>query len=1165
MLKVIFLFFLAVVLYADKATVDFTTEEKEWIASHPHIIAGSGDDWAPFNFLDKLGNFKGITNDYLDLVEKNSGLKIDIRVGKWADIYEDFKDGKIDFLPTALYKKEREEDGNYLIEHIKLRDFIYTRDNNNAIRSFNDLSGKTLVIKKGYAVLDPYLPHLKNVKIIEVNSTIEMINSVYNKKADAFIEGQANINYTLKQNMIGGFKSIAQSVSTPTTAHFLVKKDETILLSILDKTMKSITQKERKEIFERWITLPVQHEVNAIGLSTQQKAWIEHHPKINVGYEYDWAPYDFVDKNQEPTGLAKAYLEHISKKTGLKFVYHKDIWNNLLKKIQNKQIDLLPAIYYSKEREKYLSFTKKYLEVFEYIYTYKNVPTIDSLKELNNKRLAVVKSFSISEWMHEYYPKIKLIEKDSISEALQAVQNKEADAFIGDEGSSSYSIQKEKLSTLKLNNIVKERAPVKVYMAARQDMHTLTSIINKTLNSMSKEERKAIESKWIGSNLLHENSMLNIVFDKKERKWLQQKKVIRYSEVNWKPLSIIDHGKMTGIMGDYMNLVSDSTGIEFEFVPAKSWPDVLEKFKNGEIDLVPGIGDSKEERYLGNITMPYAKYPMVIVTNENISYVKTLEDVKDKRFSVPKYYTSYNYLKALLPNAKIIATNSIEEALSNVASNKADVFIGHIAPSIHYIAKKNMKKVKIAGLTKFEFTHHFLMSSDYPELLSITNKVFSNITEKQREKIYNDWVHTKVTQGFDYTLLWKAGGVVFLILGIFFYYNRKLNAKKVYIQKILDSQEQIVVTTDGQKIIDVNKRFLDFFEINSIKEFENNCICDRFNKKAPQGYLQIMMGNETWIDYIIAKKTGLNHKAMITKDKEDFVFSVTAATLSGKDNLKIAVFTDITEMEHAKEEIEEIHKHTRESIEYASLIQSALIPDNKTFRNYFQDYFALWDPKDTVGGDIYLFEELRDKDECLLMVIDCTGHGVPGAFVTMLVKAIERQITAKINYSDEKVSPAKILSIFNKNMKQLLKQESIDSISNAGFDGAIIYYNKKDKILKFAGAETALYYVEDDELKIIKGNRYSVGYKKCNIDYEYKEHIIEVKDGMKFYIPTDGYLDQNGGDKSFPFGKKKYTSLILENHHKTFANQKEILLDALSVYQGDEERNDDITMVSFKI
>ena len=270
-------------------------------------------------------------------------------------------------------------------------------------------------------------------------------------------------------------------------------------------------------------------------------------------------------------------------------------------------------------------------------------------------------------------------------------------------------------------------------------------------------------------------------------------------------------------------------------------------------------------------------------------------------------------------------------------------------------------------------------------------------------------------------------------------------------------------------------------------------------------------------------------------------------------------------LEKSKNKIEEINKHTRDSIKFASLIQSALIPDKALFKNYFKDYFAIWKPKDIVGGDIYFFEELKAKEECLLMVIDCTGHGVPGAFVTMLVKAIERQIVSKIKHSGEVVSPANFLSVFNKSMKQLLKQESIDSISNAGFDAGIIYYNKKEKFIKYAGAEISLLYVEDKELRVIKGSRYSVGYKKCDIDYEYAEHTIDVKEGMQFYLTTDGYLDQNGGEKGFCFGKKRFHNIIKEHHSETLVDQQEIFLNKLTEYQGNEETNDDITLVSFKI
>ena len=280
----------------------------------------------------------------------------------------------------------------------------------------------------------------------------------------------------------------------------------------------------------------------------------------------------------------------------------------------------------------------------------------------------------------------------------------------------------------------------------------------------------------------------------------------------------------------------------------------------------------------------------------------------------------------------------------------------------------------------------------------------------------------------------------------------------------------------------------------------------------------------------------------------------------------LGVASDITEQKNRELLVKELHKNTSDSIEYASLIQHSLIPSHKLYRKYFDDYFTIWHPKDVVGGDIYLFEELRNEEECLLMVIDCTGHGVPGAFVTMLVKAIERQVIATIaNDKTREVSPAWILQYFNKTMKKLLRQEDDESISNAGFDGGIFYYNKKENIVKFAGAETPLFYMQDNELKTIKGDRQSIGYKKSDVNFEFTDHIIPTKEGMHFYISTDGYFDQNGGEKGFPFNKKRFKGLIEEYHEESMADQQEVFLYSLADYQGNEETNDDVTVVGLKI
>jgi len=276
----------------------------------------------------------------------------------------------------------------------------------------------------------------------------------------------------------------------------------------------------------------------------------------------------------------------------------------------------------------------------------------------------------------------------------------------------------------------------------------------------------------------------------------------------------------------------------------------------------------------------------------------------------------------------------------------------------------------------------------------------------------------------------------------------------------------------------------------------------------------------------------------------------------------------IEELDESKQQVEELLNKIRQSIEFAALLQNTILPDPKEIEEFFEDVFVMWEPKDIVGGDIYFFELLNDENEAILMVIDCTGHGVPGAFVTMIVKAIEREIIQLIEEAKLKdVSPAWMLKYFNQTIKKLLKQEKnrYASIANAGFDGGILYYDKKNQIIKYSGAQTPLFYVENGEVKIIKGDRHSVGYKDSDYYYEFKEHTLNVKEGMVFYLTTDGYLDQNGGEKGFPFGKRRFMDLIKKTYHLPMKKQYTIFKEALNDYQGEYERNDDITLIGFKV
>lgn len=261
---------------------------------------------------------------------------------------------------------------------------------------------------------------------------------------------------------------------------------------------------------------------------------------------------------------------------------------------------------------------------------------------------------------------------------------------------------------------------------------------------------------------------------------------------------------------------------------------------------------------------------------------------------------------------------------------------------------------------------------------------------------------------------------------------------------------------------------------------------------------------------------------------------------------------------HRTQELFDINKEVQDSIDYASTIQRSFLKNPVIIQDRFNDSFVIWQPRDKVGGDLYIYEEI---DEGVLFgIVDCTGHSVPGGFMTMLAGSIIKKLA-----DDLGDNPARLLSELNVAIKLQLNQEGKDSLSDDGLDMGICFINRDDTILKYAGAKTDLIYFKENEINIIKSNKQSIGYKRSKFDYEYTNHEINIEKLESFYLYSDGISDQTGGLKNFPYGNKKFKNLLSSIQDKTMAEQKNIILDTLKIYQGDNSRRDDVTVIGFKL
>ena len=266
----------------------------------------------------------------------------------------------------------------------------------------------------------------------------------------------------------------------------------------------------------------------------------------------------------------------------------------------------------------------------------------------------------------------------------------------------------------------------------------------------------------------------------------------------------------------------------------------------------------------------------------------------------------------------------------------------------------------------------------------------------------------------------------------------------------------------------------------------------------------------------------------------------------------------LARLEQTHGELEKANRQVMESIHYARRIQTATLPDTGALGDAVDDIAVLWEPLQAVGGDWYWLE--RRGGRCLIAVADCTGHGVPGAFMTLVVASaldgILRQGTS--------LSPATILAELDRSVRARLRQDRDEADSDDGLDAAICLWDAGARTLTFAGANLPLLYYQDGEVHTVRGNRASLGYHSLPPREPFVEHEVPIEQGTGFYLLTDGATDQMGGDPPRLLGRRRLAARIAEHGHRPMAAQLTHIQQALADYRGDEHRRDDMTIVGFQ-
>ena len=247
-----------------------------------------------------------------------------------------------------------------------------------------------------------------------------------------------------------------------------------------------------------------------------------------------------------------------------------------------------------------------------------------------------------------------------------------------------------------------------------------------------------------------------------------------------------------------------------------------------------------------------------------------------------------------------------------------------------------------------------------------------------------------------------------------------------------------------------------------------------------------------------------------------------------------------------------------DSIRYAERIQSAILPPAHHLSDYLSDHFILFKPRDIVSGDFYWTKQQDDK--ILIAVADCTGHGVPGAFLSMLGISAMNEIINR----NEGLRANEILERLRDFMITSLHQTGSKGESQDGIEIALCIIDPRNKTLEFAGANRPVYLVSEDSVQHIRPDRMPIGIYDHKV-LPFTNQKIKIKKNDALYLFSDGFVDQLGGPLRKTFRSKKFRNLLLEVQNKPMEDQKHILNDTLEAWQGDVEQIDDILVIGIRL
>ncbi|MDT8998435.1 transporter substrate-binding domain-containing protein [Paucibacter sp. APW11] len=481
------------------AAVQLSAAEQIWLRAHPIIHASNETDYPPFDFAVN-GRPQGFSIDLLNLLAERLGVQVDYVSGPpWHELEQQHRDGRIDLLHSIYYTEERARTGHYTEPYAQLRPVFVSRKGEGRISGFGQLKGRTVAVGRGWSQDGFLRSRHPEILRLEVDNIEQMLQAVADGRADATFEADEIVRYWLRKKGLNelqvGAPALEFERERGLAYHFYARQESPELASMLNKALATLAPGEIHQLQAKWFG-PEASMQAMVPLSNEERSYLARKGVIKMCVEPDWLPYVRINEKREIEGIVAETVALMQQRLGVRFELHPTkTWAESLAAIRSRACDILPMATDVPSRHDAMNFTRPTDVEPLVIATQARELFIKDASEIGERKIGIIGAYSFAEQLRQLHPRLQIVDVASTKDGLDRVRRGELWGYVDAMAAIGYQLQKHSMLDLKIAG--KLEVNVQTAVAARNDEPLLVGIMQKTVDAISADERRAIVNRWV--------------------------------------------------------------------------------------------------------------------------------------------------------------------------------------------------------------------------------------------------------------------------------------------------------------------------------------------------------------------------------------------------------------------------------------------------------------------------------------------------------------------------------------------------------------------------------------------------------------------------------------------------------------------------------------------